>query len=107
MPGMLPLVRSFGFDTSVVKLARVIGKRIARFVDIACTTEKAKGRAADENKNAANAVFVSVVQTPPRQNQASNPDQVSDNDRPNDASTSDGVSDYEQPALAIGSSTIM
>ena len=43
MPVMLPLVRSFGFDTSIVKLARIIGKRIARFVDIAITTEKAKG----------------------------------------------------------------
>ena len=43
MPGMVSLVRSFGFDTSVVKLARVIGGRIARFVDIARTTEKGKG----------------------------------------------------------------
>ena len=85
MPGMLPLVRSFGFDTSVVKLARVIAR----------TTEKAKGRAADENRNAANSVFASLMQTPPQQNQVSNPDQVSDNAPPNDASTSDGVSDYK------------
>ena len=95
MPRMLPLVRLFGFDTSAVKLARVIGNIITRFVDIAHTTEKAKGRAVDENRNAANAVFVSVMQTPPRQNQASNTDQVSDNLRPNDASISDGVSDYD------------
>ena len=94
MPGVVSSVRSFGFDTSVVKLARVIGGRIARFADIARTTEKGKGRAADANRNAAGAVFASIMQTPPRPNQASNTDQVLDNAQPNAAFTSDGVSDY-------------
>ena len=73
MQDTLSLIRSFGFNIKTVKLARVIGKGIARFIDTARTTEKAKGRAADENRNAANSVFASLMQTPPRQNQASNP----------------------------------
>ena len=62
------LVLSFGFNTETTELAHIIAKRMARFVKAARHTNSKKGRAPDDQRNAAAVLFASVVQTPPRDN---------------------------------------